>query len=146
MDAGVVQTLLNLKIIAKVPNYGRLRRDNDGGLSLEKNDVLAPVRRYLFNDGRVQMVCDITQVIDIAMDIIRQLIGNDGAELKSDVDSLHYCKSLIRELNYCESGINNLKNTYADDVKICSQLCLLVEKIDNFIDTLSPPSDVILTM
>lgn len=134
--------LLNLKIISKIPNYGRVRRDRNGVITLESNDVLTPLRRYFFSDGREQSVVDIMNIVVSAFAEIRNIIRElqntslQHSEAHGYAERAYIAKALIRELCACKSGLINLHNTYTDDVKTTAGIDMVCDKIDSFMATM----------
>jgi len=134
--------LLNLKIISKIPNYGRVRRDKNGVITLETNDMFTPMRRYFFSDGREQSVVDIMNIVVSAFseirNIVRELQGHISiqSEAQCYAERMYTAKALIRELAACKSGLFNLHNTYTDDVKTTAAIDMVCDKIDSFMATM----------
>lgn len=143
--------LLNLKIISKIPNYGRVRRDRHGVITIETSDMFTPLRRYFFSDGREQSVVDIMNIVLSAFTEIRSIIhdmpnyGNGrGMEGHDNVDSMFFAMSLIRELKACKLGVSNLRNTYANDVKTTAGIDMIIDKIDSFMTSMKTTFDGLL--
>lgn len=131
--------LLNLKIISKIPNYGRVRRDKNGVITLETNDMFTPMRRYFFSDGREQSVVDIMNIVVSAFSEIRNIVQGHisiQSEAQCYAERMYIAKALIRELSACKSGLFNLQNTYTDDVKTTAAIDMVCDKIDSFMATM----------
>lgn len=139
--------LLNLKIISKIPNYGRVRRDRNGVITIEASDMFTPFRRYFFSDGRDQSVADIMNIVVSAFseirDILREIshLGSCRGKEAQTVDLMFTVRALIRELIACKLGVANLRNTYTDDVKVTAGIDMILDKIDSFLASIKPTTD-----
>lgn len=133
--------ILNLKIIGKIPENGRIRRSNSGTLSLD-NDYR--IYRFIYRDNRKRAVTDIDNVISFAIekctDIVNSKFFDECSKselIKRKIDN-EYTKNydllyiLYNELKNCLTGLTNLKITYKDDTTIISMIDIIISKIYNF--------------
>ena len=123
--------LINLKIISKIQKNGRISRSYDGLLSLESDTMYQAIKRFIFKDSRRQTVFEINSIITETVDTMHRLLES---KYILDYDSNSYIDSvimLIEELEKCRLGIENLKFTYKSDENICSQIDIVILKINN---------------
>ena len=130
------QIILNLKILSMVPRNGRIKRSDNGTITLENDDLLVPIKRYIYNDGRRQTIMDINSILDETFSMIK-IIMSSKRLTDSNFESCDSNRHLINQLNVIyneleksKKGLENLQTTYKEDIKTCATLDLLVEKID----------------
>lgn len=130
------QILLNLKILGMVPRNGRIRRSDNGTITLENDDLLVPVKRYIYNDGRKQSILDINSILDEAFSLIniilssKKMIENDFQLCDANRQLINQLQVIHDELSKSKKGIENLKTTYKDDIKTCASFDLMMDKIN----------------
>jgi hypothetical protein len=130
--------LINLKILSKLQKNGRITRSQNGIISLDNNNLLQPLRRFVCNDSRRQSVFEINSIINEAIDIF-EIILNSKYMNKNFHKSEEYIKGceelelLLDEFKNAKNGIDNLKFTYQNDHNIASQLDIVLLKINTTI-------------
>lgn len=118
-------TLTNLKIIGLVQKNGRLCI-RKGSLTLETDDHLQILRRWLNKDTRELCLIHIRNTITNAFKLYKTLqAGHLDIELKDWT-----MQRLLIEMRNCQTGLQNLKTTYNDDAVIKSQLDVLLERLE----------------
>lgn len=144
------QTLLNLKIISKIQKNGRIKRDNNGNITLENESQAQGFLRFYQGNSRSRAVEDINEVISQSFEIAQNLMDSKYISIyefkreptESEI-SLHEQKveeliNLKQELINSKKGITNLKETtYKDDATISSQLELVIHNIETKVDQIS---------
>lgn len=127
--------ILNLKIISKIPENGKLKRDG-GNLAIETNDsYYNTFSRTLRRDSRNKAVSDIEKTISLAIDKASSIINSKNFNDSSvDYRNNHLILEMINnELTRCIRGLSNFKTTYYSDSTICSKIDILIMKIDDFV-------------
>jgi hypothetical protein len=145
------KNLLNLKIISKIPENGRLKRDLDGVLSLEYKMpiIITGIKRYWLKDSRVKSIEDVGSIIDFAIDrcskiLESRFIGKTltkcniedsfiNTRIHSERDKHYETLRLMHdELVGCITGLSNLKTTYYSDPVTVSKIDMIISKIRLF--------------
>jgi hypothetical protein len=130
------QVVLNLKILGMVPRNGRIKRSDNGSITLENDDILVPVKRYIFNNGRKQSLIDINIILEEAFSLIKiillskRIVDNKYQVCDDNRQLMSQLNVIYNELKKSKKGIENLQNTYKDDIKTCASFDLMFEKIN----------------
>ncbi len=129
-DMYVDQTTANLKIIGMLPRSSKLCVRH-GQLSIDRDDHLQPVRRWLSRDSRDVTLMHIRNTLSNALRILNTLLGDDGGGGGSTqrhlrLWSLH---QVLTEMRGCESGLQNLRTTYVDDSMTVAAIDVLVDRL-----------------
>jgi hypothetical protein len=130
--------LLNLKIISKIPENGKIRKKNNGILNLEySHAILSNVIRKITGYGRNKTILDIERIINEADDIVDGICHSRFYDLELHPVEYNkkndYLKSLYIEMINASSGLHNLRMTYKQDVVTSSRIDLIIERIKIFI-------------
>jgi hypothetical protein len=122
-------TLLNLKIISKIPKNGKIARDSTG-IIIEFNNIplLTSLKRFYYGDSRKKAIHDINNIINNAIDIVEQ------KKILCDNENGLKVNTIIFHLEKCIIGLNNLKVTYINDITMSSKIDILITKIHNYIE------------
>ena len=128
-------TLLNLCILSKIEQNGRISRSQNGVIALEPATQYRCVMRLLKFDGRRQNLLDIKNIILIATEKVDALLESkyfenkypdERCELHRRLESL----TLLRNgLEGSKGGIQNLMTTYAGDSTTVAELDMQFAKI-----------------
>lgn len=123
-DDQVDSTITSLKVISMVQKNGRLSV-RKGQLTLEPDDHLKTLRRWLFKDSRDHTLMHIKNTINNAIKLSKGIIENKiETELKTW--SVH---RLATEMQNCQSGLINLKTTYNDDPLFMASIDVLNDRL-----------------
>ena len=121
-------TITNLKIIGMVQKNGRLcvRR---GQLTLESDDYLQVLRRWVHKDSRTHALMHVRNTINNAVTLYKDISAD-----KFDVQMKAWTLSqLAKELGSCQTGLLNLKTTYAEDSVMVANLDVVLNRLVAFI-------------
>lgn len=139
MDDKYESSILNLKIIAQIKRNGKLRKLSRGSITLEDENILVPFKRRLFADSRHQTMVDINSILNEAFSQSKLMTSSLNLETDYDTNdisdetrtTLEKLTNLYRE--FCRSmvGLENLKSTYRDDVKMVAKIELVIEKVQS---------------
>lgn len=131
--------ILQLGVIANVPEHGRLRRDTSGGgVSIEEPSSFQPVFRALNRDSRKKTTEDIGGIIDAAFEKSDDLMNSVYVSMEYDLKSneekekqkvLDNLSRLENSLRDCLRGLENLKQTYTNDKTTTLQILLFHDKV-----------------
>ena len=117
-------TLTTLKVIGMLPKNGRLcvRR---GNLTLENDDPMQRVKRWIYRDSREVTLMHIKNTINNATKIIKGIMSNQiEIELKTWT-----LQRFLSEMTSCQSGLVNLKTTYLGDTSMVASLDVICERL-----------------
>lgn len=137
---------INLKIIAKIPENGRIGTTSAGQVYLEQDKYKTTAIRTLTGDSRdktvlflMGLINDITQISDniISSLYISRNYEKENAnntitlsQLNENARKSHQLAKLVRELKNSKRGISNLYTTYRKDPTITAKLEEVIDKID----------------
>jgi len=130
--------LLHLKILSQIPRNGRIRRTNNGSVTLETDGILVPVKRFIYRDDRKQAVVDINSIVSDAFGEIKSLLTSKYM-VESDIttdegrETISRLQLLYIELEKAYIGVHNLKTTYQSDIPITSQIDIVLNKIQSML-------------
>lgn len=143
--------LLNLKIISKIPENGRIKRAEAGTLALDENENFKWLKRFINGDNRKKAIDDINNTIDFIVEKCHDILNYkyfeynkviiENSFIKNKLDNEYYKNSELIEIIYndlknCIKGLLNLKTTYHTDATSVSRIDILITKIKNFISEL----------
>lgn len=117
-------TIANLKVIGMIQKNGRLAV-RKGQLTIESDDHLQTIRRWLNKDSRDLALMHIRNTVNNAIKLSKGMINNTvSTELKTW--ALH---RLATEMQNCQSGLVNLKTTYANDSLMVANLDVMNDRL-----------------
>jgi hypothetical protein len=133
--------ILNLKIIAQIRKHDKLWT-NGNTLSIDSGYVQS-VRRYLWSQSRDTTLNFIQGVINKAFEItsftLKDEVNKNDLIASTDIQNTQQnyfdednSKSLHRfggAMKSAVDGLKNLRETYRDDVKTCSNIDLMIENL-----------------
>ena len=134
--------LLNLKILANLPQKGRLGFGKNGILSLENDNIYNGIKRYMLGISRKDAIIEIENLVNNVVDKVDDMVNSkwmlelyNGNEIyKQKMLDLDLIKQhLIISLN----GINNLKHTYNNDLGTISKIDMIVDRIETTINKIN---------
>ena len=135
--------ILDLSIISKIPKKGRIKRDNSGKISLEKEWVFQPVTRVVYGNNRDTAINDINTVKVEAFEKSNDIMDNKffniyklkesptESEIEAHNKKVEEITELSQSLLNSIKGIENLKGTYSDDATSVSKLDRIIHEINN---------------
>jgi hypothetical protein len=156
MNPAINELLVNLKIISKIPENGRIKRC-EKLIALEDSNVkLFWIKRFISGDSRKKAITDITDIISYAIekcdDIVnskffeghsKMNINDSFVSKKMDIEyQKHYeiLELIYNELKTSIIGLMNLKTTYHDDATIVAKIDILLSRIKNHLKDLEKRS------
>jgi hypothetical protein len=121
--------IINLKLISKIPEYGRIRKTSDNLLVVEDYSIFSGIKRYFSNQNRMQNIYDVVHIIDGVIEKNYFFLDN-----KNEARPKENIMLITRELKASTKGLEMLKNTtYKNDYNITSIIELTITKIKNHI-------------
>lgn len=126
--------LLNLKILANLPQKGRLAFGKNGIISLEDDRIYNGIKRYLLGISRRDAVIEINNVVNTAIDKIDDIINSKWMLEPYNNDEIFFNKIndldlISTHLESSLTGINNLKHTYSTDLGTISTIDMIIDRI-----------------
>ena len=133
MDKNMDSIIHALKIVAKIPEGGRLTK---GIKNIDIDSYYTSVRRYVVGDSReetMENLRELLQSIDEKYKLIEQskyLEMDCGVPRypKEYTDLTEVVESLATEIEASIPGLERLKETYVNDKSTCSTMELLISK------------------
>lgn len=134
------QILVNLKIISKINPQDKLKVNYNNTSSIDKDNMLSSIYRWIHGDSRDKTIQFIKNVITDAVNITNDIMNStyiNNKNKKTIYEENEFNKSLTtlnlikHELENAKTGIHNLKTTYELDIQIVSQLEVIMSRIDN---------------
>ena len=133
--------LVDLRIIAKVPENGKICTTTSDPVAVESNDAYQAFRRWTRGDSRDQMYKVLKNLVDKIIDISDTLLNSSFMNLSKDKDITHHqynehqrhynqLNSLATEIDHSLKGFGNVLRTYEDDATIASKLEVLISRLD----------------
>lgn len=131
----IEQIILNMKIIGSIQKKDKLSKNDDNVLEIESNDFLQSFRRWYFKRGRDDTIMDIKNIINSCFEITDETLNNEtssGDNIKPYFNEENSCllQRFLVEMNSAGRGLNNLKDTYSNDIKVISEIEILKEQLD----------------
>jgi hypothetical protein len=138
----MIDLLLNLRIISKIPENGKINRCENGLFSITtKNSYMDKIIRFVSGDNRSNNVKEICQLIDLVIYTVSELFNSKFYD--EEIYPVAYKDRKEKIMNYYTAmnmslnGMDNLKNTYKNDEVTSSKIDLIVEKIKIFLKNYS---------
>lgn len=118
------------EIIARLKFISHIQKDekvNSKKISKQSNTIMTSfVRTLLDPDNRHNTLEFLRKVVQRSFEISDQYIRENN-HIAS--------KNLLNDLKNSKCGMSNLQHTYNSDAKFCCHIALLIEKIDNYLQT-----------
>ncbi len=141
MNQLIEKNIIQLKILGKIPESGKLSTSN--GVSLEKESIFQGLWRTLRMDSRIESIRSIKEIIFDTIDITNNMIQSrflniyiikDSENItqfeKEEFDRLFLLlKQYSQELKNVIVGIRHLQDTYQDDADIVAKLDVILDHI-----------------
>ena len=136
---------VDLKILAKLPQNGKLNTIYNNQLYLENDSMFQGIYRFLIGDSRNKTIEKIEDLINTAKQLANSLLQSSSMNIyeKSTTPSkfeisefnknFQQLKSLSNELKNSQKGINNLRVTYQNDTYVVSKLEVILENIKRLV-------------
>jgi len=136
---------VDLKILAKLPQNGKLNTIYNNQLYLENDSMFQGIYRFLKGDSRNKTIEKIEDLINTAKQLANSLLQSSSMNIyeKSTTPSkfeisefnknFQQLKSLSNELKNSQKGINNLRVTYQNDTYVVSKLEVILENIKRLV-------------
>ena len=125
------EILSRLKLLGKLMRGDRL---NTRHIFIQPSGYSTSLSRtFVAQDNRGNAILFIQGTIDRVFEILKALEVSD-----KDSDKAIFAH-ILEDLERAKIGINNLKSTYVDDVKIGCDLDILLQSIDSRLSEITPP-------
>lgn len=134
----MIDLLLNLRIISKIPEDGKINRCEKGLFSIStKTSYIDRLFRFVTRDNRRDNIKEIGQLIDLIIYTVSEIFNSKFYD--EEVYPIGYKERKEKIINYYSAmdmsinGLENLKNTYINDEVSSSKIDLIIEKIKIFL-------------
>jgi hypothetical protein len=137
--------LIDLKILSKVPENGKLNTVSGNQLYMESTTFYQGIMRFMKGDSRNKTIERIEELINTSKQIAVSILQNSTMNIyeknttisKYEINEFNkyfeQLKCLSNELKNSQQGLKNLKNTYDNDANITSKLEVIIENIKRLI-------------
>lgn len=134
---------VNLKIISKIQENGKISTISPGQITLESETYWTSFWRTLSGDSREKTVSFLQQLLNDVMVQSDNMIRSPYFHNYDDTDMyqvnehnmiIGHLKKLSQEMQNSKKGIVNLHATYSDDASIASKLEEVIAKIETQIE------------
>lgn len=131
--------LINLNIISKIKPYDKIYINKNNLITIEYNTLLQGLFRFLYNNNREKNINNLNNFYKTVFNVIDDLlnspyINNYNTDLELDDDeffkTFNNFKKLSHYLELSLVGLNNLKQTYNDDIVIDSKIDLMINNTE----------------
>jgi hypothetical protein len=140
--------LLNFKILSQVKDGQKLRVRNLNGLDILDidNRLIYKYLRGFYGDNRDSTLKVIKELVDLTYKITDEILKEEydnknhktsKSPFDTEDDNAVLFRKLVTEMENSLNGLNNLKETYADDISIISMLDLIIGKINSRINKIN---------
>tara|TARA_B100001093_G_C26411753_1_gene835909 strand:- start:169 stop:675 length:507 start_codon:yes stop_codon:yes gene_type:complete len=145
LDIKKDKIILNLKILSNIEKLDKISTNSDN-ISIDPPHLLQSLYRTYNGDSRTSTINKIDNIIKEVFDFTNDLLetqslpwwnNNSTNEIKFKNDIISVFQELIIHLNNSIGGLQNLKLTYINDVSICSNIDLIISKIQNRINKIN---------
>jgi len=120
--------IINKEVISKLKFLSKIQigdKINTKYTAIQNDNMFTSLSRFFWQDSRVKTIVFIQETIKKAFELIYVFE-------KSDKISEHIlCVNLIKDLKDCKTGLNNLKETYAFDLKFTCDIETILQIIDS---------------
>jgi len=137
--------IVNLRIISKIQENGKISTINTGQISLEEETLMTPLWRTVLGDSRdktiaflMQLVNDVSEISDsiLASKFIIDYDSTNMYQVNRRSKHIEDLTNLSRQLQNSKKGFVNLHSTYKSDANIAAKLEEIMEKADGLILTI----------
>ena len=140
--------MTNLKILASIKVGNKICYDKlSSKFMIDEWSYSQPFTRWWNDEGRKVTVKSLEEFIQKVFKAINSIYSSEVKEPYADVQNTYYTEltrpqsifkeenstlllSFVNEMQNSVSGLNNLKQTYKDDISIVSSLDIIVEKLN----------------
>ena len=123
---------INLKVLSKIKKNDKLIV-LDNTLSTD-NRFFQFIRRYISDDDRLKMIEHIDKIFNDSFQYYNY--ANNNYILPSDIsieNNRSFKDRLVREIKNCQSGLQNIRYTYKEDLNISSKIDYIIDKCNIYI-------------
>ena len=145
LDTKKDKIILNLKILSNMEKLDKISTNSEN-IIIDPPHLLQSLYRTYNGDSRTSTINKIDTIIKEVFDFTNDLLetqslpwwnNNSTTEIKFKNDIISIFQELIIHLNNSIGGLQNLKLTYINDVSICSNIDLIISKIQNRINKIN---------
>lgn len=141
MNQTIEKNMIQLKILGKIPNSGKLSTSH--GISLENKSIFQGLFRTFRHESRQESIKAIKEIIFDTVDITNNMINSRFVNIflikeKDEVTQFEkeeynrvflLLKQYSQELKNSMIGLKHLQETYSNDVDIISKLEVIFDHI-----------------
>ena len=144
IDNNVTSALTNLKILSKIKTENKLSYSNDKFV-IDEWDLTQPVRRWWSSESRKLTIKKLEEFVELLFSIIDNIYNSELDNNDANITNSYYTPqakntfraenstillTFVTEINNAIVGLNNLGQTYKNDISTASSLEMIVEKLN----------------
>ena len=145
MDSETERVMRNLSILGSVSQNDKINTNGDIFI-IYVPTVMRGMMRLWYGEARQCNIQRLQETVRMATNAIRQYVtdiqqmtGDDQRFQKATKEL--WCKRLIRTLADSRNGLNNLQQTYRDDVTMHTQVKMLIDEVTDFLQIIQTSSE-----
>ena len=146
MQTDTERVLRNLSILSNLSQNDKINTNGDIFVIYEPTYIRG-IYRLWYGEGRQYNIQRIQEIVRIATATIRQDIqdvktmNTEEQVFQKETKKRHYAR-LIETLAKSRTGLTNLQQTYKDDVSSSSQVQIIIDEINDFLQIINSPAVV----
>ena len=134
---------INLKIISKIQENGKITTTNPGQITIEEQTMLNAFWRTLTGDSRKNTVAFLQQLltnVDVTTNNLMRspyfhsFDNTDMYQITEHNTIMEQLRKLSQELRNSKNGVANLHITYNDDASVAAKLEEVMSRIDTLVN------------
>lgn len=152
MDAELERSLINLWIVSQVSHNDKLSTE-DEKFTIHRPGLMTSIVRRWYGERRMVNMQRVSQCMRHAMAYLKEvneleaaipptegMHGESRTEVQRYLQKRKGAQRMHQALSGSISGLRNMQQTYRDDIQACAQLTLLVNEIEDFIESYPSPA------
>lgn len=128
--------LINLSIISKIAPKDKIYTTDEGYISIDNSTMIQGMVRFIFSNSRSKSVSNLSNFFSNVFAMVDAMCDTSGDE-KWQRQCRPNANTLLVYIQKSVQGVENLKQTYANDVVITSKLDIIIDNIHSSIAKLN---------
>ncbi len=126
--------LINLNIISKIAPKDKIYVTNEGFISIDNSTMIQGMVRFIYNNSRSKSISNLSNFYASVFSTI-DAIYSSHSKCPNSQEFAHDTtgeSTLLSYLRKSITGVENLKQTYGEDVVITSKLDIIIDNINMY--------------
>ncbi len=131
--------LVNLSVISKIKPNDKIYMSSDNFVSIEHESFLQGVLRYIYKNSRKKNINNLNNFYSMVYAYIDELVNSKYMYLLANTNDDNFqnthnnIKNIHKNIKASIHGLENLKKTYSPDVVTVSQIDVIINEINNYV-------------